>query len=444
MTPVARILSAVVCLWAAAPWAATPLFAGEKKLPVPSAAAQDAAMTVVKELYAADYAKAKTLADKVSLAKKLLDLGKSTKDDPAGRFVLLRLSRDIATQGLDGLAAFEAVDAISETFEIDPVEMKAAVLKYGAAHATLPQHHKRLMEAGLFFVDVAIAEDNYSLAKQLCDFAAAEATAANESETKALAIQRGEEVEGVLAVLYEKAQNAEAMLKSDPINPQANSAVGEYLCFVKGEWDRGILMLALGNDPGLKAIAEKELDELTPTRPEQLGDAWWERADKEAGPIQRQSRARAAYWYRAALPGLSGLAKSLIEKRLASLAEPRSSSAVAEEPPAADGLPEHARWTLPYSWKEQVQRTRTVIDITPGGGRNERQEPYTETVRHRGTKTVRAKLVKYDFTTGNVVLKSIPDESKGEKEEVRSFRYAALGEEDKRYLDAVKKQLMKQ
>jgi hypothetical protein len=66
------------------------------------------------------------------------------------------------------------------------------------------------------------------------------------------------------------------------------------------------------------------------------------------------------------------------------------------------------------------------------------------TVRHNGSKTVHAKLVKYDYKAGTVVLKSIPSQENGEKEEVKSFRYAALGSDDKEYLAAVKQQLMKQ
>jgi hypothetical protein len=193
--------------------------AGNKKLPVPSDADQAKAMKIVKEIYGAEYEKATSLPDKQALATKLLDEAKNTQDDLPARYVLLKLSKDIATQGLDGLAAIAAVDLIAETFEIDPVVMKTAVLKYGAARAKLPQHHKRLMEAGLFLVDAAVAEDNYAVAKELCDFAAEEAAAANDSNSRDLSIKRGAEVETVLAKLYEKAQSASAMLNADPISP---------------------------------------------------------------------------------------------------------------------------------------------------------------------------------------------------------------------------------
>lgn len=237
------------------------------------------------------------------------------------------------------------------------------------------------------------------------------------------------------------------MLRAEPANPEANAATGKYLCFVKGDWDRGVLMLALGSDPSLKAIAEKELDELTPTRPEQVGDGWWERAEEEVGTIQKRTRARAAYWYRKALPGLSGFARDLIQKRLDSLAEPHAAPALVEHKPAVPAetaLPEHTSWTVPYAWSENVRKIKTVLQYKPGGGYSEVQVPYMATVKHTSTKTIHAKLVNYDYKAGTVVLKSIPSKENGNNEEVRSFRYAALGDDDKRYLTAVKQQLMNQ
>ena len=426
--------------------AALNLHAGdrEKKQPVPSAEAQARATKIVKEVYGTDYAKATTAEKKQALAKTLLDKGKTIRDDLPGKFVLLKSSREIATQGLDGLTAFQAVDAISETFEVDPAEMKAEVLKRGAAHATTNLHHSRLMVAALPLVDLAISEDNYAVAKGLCDFAASEAQAANDSKARGIAEARGAEVETVLTVLYDKAQNAAPLLNADPANPAANAAYGKYLCFVKKDWDRGVLMLALGNDPALQAVAQKELEELTPMPPDQLGDLWRDAVDREGGVFKSQGQARAAYWYRRALPGLSGLKKEQINKRLASLDEQTASPAPIEHPADnAESLPEHKEWTVPYTWTTQEQRFQTVNEFNSQTHQMmQYKKPYTATVHHSSTKTVRADLVKYDYRAGNVALK-IYGEKKGD-EVLRTFRYVALGKDDKKHLDLVKKQLMGQ
>ncbi len=248
----------------------------------------------------------------------------------------------------------------------------------------------------------------------------------------------------MLAVLYERAQNAAPLLKADPTNPAANAVYGKYLCFVKKDWDRGILMLALGNDPTLQAVAQKELEELSPMPPDQLGDLWRDAVDKEGEIVKSQGQARAAYWYRRALPGLSGLRKEQINKRLASLDEQTPSASPVEHPAAdPEPLPEHTRWTVPYTWTTQEQRFQSVNEFNPATGKmSQYKKPYMATVHHSSTKTVQAHLVKYDYRTGNVALK-IHDEEKNE-DVVRTFRYMALGKDDKKHLDLVKKQLMGQ
>jgi hypothetical protein len=441
------LLFVLVAAWSAA--SPNLLAAGRnKKQPVPSADAQAQAMKIIKEMYGDEYKQATTLEKKQALAKTLFDKGITIRDDLPGKFVLLKLSREVATQALDGLTAFKAVDGISETFEVDPAEMKADVLKRGAAHATSNLHHQRLMEVAMPLVDVAISEDNFVVAKDLCDFAASEAQAANQSDARQRAIARGAEVETVLAAVYEKAQSAAPMLSADPINPAANADYGKYLCFVKKDWNQGILMLALGDDAKLKALAQQELDELSPTRPEQLGDNWWDAVDKEGEFVKGQGQARAAYWYRKALPELSGLRKAQVDKRLASVEQ---ASAEQAAPSATDEtsatkpepLSEHTQWTVPYTWTTQEQRTQVINQFNPQTGKmTQFNKPFTATVHHSGTKAVHAELMKFDYKSGNVVLKIFGDK-KGE-EFVRSFRYVALGKEDKKYLDQVKARLMGQ
>lgn len=73
-------------------------------------------------------------------------------------------------------------------------------------------------------------------------------------------------------------------------------------------------MLALGNDEELKAIAILELEPAT--APLKLGDAWWTVAERLAEHEQRSVQTQAARWYAKALPKLTGLNRSRIERRL--------------------------------------------------------------------------------------------------------------------------------
>ena len=113
-----------------------------KRSRVPAEAAQIEATKLIKEVYGDEWAAAKTTSDKHALAAKLLEKAKETNDDPVGRFVLLRIARDIDTQANGGQTAFRAIDAMAETFQVDALEMKMEVLKKLAGAAEKPATHK--------------------------------------------------------------------------------------------------------------------------------------------------------------------------------------------------------------------------------------------------------------------------------------------------------------
>jgi hypothetical protein len=90
------------------------------------------------------------------------------------------------------------------------------------------------------------------------------------------------------------------------------------LCLTKGNWDNGVAMLALGNDEELKAVATSELQgALSCDDQVKVADAWWEIAASEKGSVKAHLQERAKYWYKKALPGITGLTKEKVEKRLA-------------------------------------------------------------------------------------------------------------------------------
>jgi hypothetical protein len=76
-------------------------------------------------------------------------------------------------------------------------------------------------------------------------------------------------------------------------------------------------MLALGANEKLKAAAIKELaGPAAAADRTAIGDAWWDLAEKHQGLAAEQLQARAVYWYRQALPELTGLMKAKVDKRL--------------------------------------------------------------------------------------------------------------------------------
>ena len=115
---------------------------------------------------------------------------------------------------------------------------------------------------------------------------------------------------------------AQAALKTNRTDPEANLTVGKQICFVEDKWTDGLPMLAQGSDAILKQLATEELRK--PTAPEEqakLGKGWLEFAGTAAGPAWKVSQQRAVHWCREACPHLTGAAKAEVEKVLKGLDE---------------------------------------------------------------------------------------------------------------------------
>jgi hypothetical protein len=120
---------------------------------------------------------------------------------------------------------------------------------------------------------------------------------------------------------FQEYRAAWVVLDKNPTEPAANLAAGRYLCFVKGDWDRGVPMLALGSDAKLKDVAVKDLRGANSAEEQAaIGDAWWELAETQQGSERDLLRLRAGFWYQQAEPKLAGeLAGLKIKQRLAEL-----------------------------------------------------------------------------------------------------------------------------
>src|SRR5262249_36143376 len=89
-------------------------------------------------------------------------------------------------------------------------------------------------------------------------------------------------------------------------------------CFERGNWELGLPLLAVADDESLKFVAAKELIEGSRTAGDEkaLADDWWELGEKHSGHVQERVRSRATYWYRRAVPQLSGFAKATAAARI--------------------------------------------------------------------------------------------------------------------------------
>lgn len=284
------------------------------RVPVPNDAALKEAQELVAEVYADDITQAKTPQAKVGLAKKLLKAAIDTKNDAAGRYVLLGMARDIATRVGDAETAFASIAEL-EQYVIDALIMKVEVLLYLPKSAR-DQDAKALVDRINPLLDEAVLADRYDVAKQYAELAVTAAKATKDFDCIKAANWRVQELK-VADLEYQQVKKALAIITDNPKDPQANLLVGRYYCFAKCHWEKGLPMLALGSDVALRALAEKELAKPTEADKQvELGDGWWALAEKVVGAAKGRIKGRAAYWYEKAVPTLTGLAKAKVEKRL--------------------------------------------------------------------------------------------------------------------------------
>jgi hypothetical protein len=296
-----------------------------KRLAVPDEQAQAKVLKVIKELYKADYAKRKP-QEMLELAAKLTQEAADTKDDPAARFVLLREASELAARAGDATVTLQTVDELAREFDIDVLALKAERLAAVIPAAT-PTANLAAAEACLTLLDEALAADDYEQALRLVSLATDAARKARSTALTSRAEARSKEVQAFQKE-FETVKAARAKLREKPDDPDASLAVGKYLCLAKGDWKKGLPLLAQGGDAALRAAAQQELDSPADAEAQaKLGDGWWDAAGKATGRAKTQMQVRAIYWYEQAAPELKGLVKARVDKRLqeaTALALPRT------------------------------------------------------------------------------------------------------------------------
>ncbi len=287
------------------------------RAPIPDSSAQEAAGRIVRELFESDY-RDTSAAGKHRLATKLRRQAEKTGDDPAGRFVLLREARDLAINAGELELALGIVDQIGRQYATDWLPMKATAFlavspRVPASSAASFVSHGQTLLAHL------LRADDYANASRLVVELVAVATRSHDLALVRTAQGIAQETQGILAE-YDRVKLAFVKLRIDPKDPGGNLVVGQFYCFLKGEWDRGLPMLALGSDPVLSGLARTELaGPGTPLDQASLADGWWELAQKQSPAAKVQTQGHAGGWYRQALPNLKGLHRALAEKRVSDL-----------------------------------------------------------------------------------------------------------------------------
>ncbi len=337
---------AAVCLVLAAlllPRAPAQEEAAPSRQPEPDAAAQKKALEDIKQIYGERFS---WLASDEAreMASRMLKDALRLKGDPAARFVLLREARKLATKGGDLKTAMAAVEETARLFEVDAAALKMEVLTGLSKSMRKPEEIRAFAERCLEVASEAIAADHYKTAIE----AAGKAEFSARRIRDAFLLGRARDQANRARALDREYRRVSAWIDA-PDGDKA--AVGRFYCFLKGDWDRGLKFLAESGDPKLAVLAGEDLaGPSEPARQIVVADGWSAVAERERDKVKKLViLGRARMWYGKALPGLKGIARVKVEKRLEELAKETGSSAIVSLLPMIDP----ARHASAGTWKRE-------------------------------------------------------------------------------------------
>ena len=282
------------------------------KRAVPSAAAQQVARAELRKKLAAEFGrtqgsrdKAAERAEQLRLASVLLARGGLPLVEPAERYVALTEARDLSVAAGDAAGAVAAATALLGHFDMQPGMTLVMAMTLAVRQAEGPQQHKANSQAGLRLSRQLEELEDFLLAQRASELAEQAAVRAGDLDLQKTAVLRSHELkEGArLAAAY---ASAKRVLETEPMSPSANRAAGEYLCFVRGQWSRGLLHLSRADDTRLREAAEKDLAATTAVEKLAAADAWY--GYVSAAPANQKLKAmwHARGLYEQAYGGLSG------------------------------------------------------------------------------------------------------------------------------------------
>lgn len=277
----------------------------------------------------------------ISLAEKLLAMGREVKDDLLTQYVLLREARDLAAAAGASETSLKAIEELGEKFDIDSFDMKMEALEKIARLVRDANTAGVVARAYFVLVVEAVKADKYDHATTALNKASSAAKVAKD----AFLSSRAQELRDDLQLLKRDYELVKAALEKP--GAVKSEAVGRYLCFVKDDWATGLPMLASEAKEPIKSLALRDLAKpVDPAEQAAVAGGWWDLAQKERSPWRKARLiARAGDWYNRAKEQAKGILALEIEKALKELRA--AAASLTGEPGIAslkDGLVGHWRF----------------------------------------------------------------------------------------------------
>jgi hypothetical protein len=272
---------------------------------------------LIRQVFAKEYDGARTLPDRAALARRLLKEAVETQQDTPARYALLCEARDLAAKSADGATACAAIALLAKDYGVAPGEMTVAALSAASRVALTTPTQEGVARSAMAAADEALSRDEYDVATKLASIAEAAAVKTQRIVLLTDARDKKHEINWASRE-YQRAKEALELLATKPDDAEAKSTAGRFKCLVKNDWEHGLPLLIDGSDEQFKLLAERDQAAQTAGASVQydIADEWWNLGEGYLQRARIACRTRAAYWYKLVAPKLTGLPKTLAEKRL--------------------------------------------------------------------------------------------------------------------------------
>ncbi|MBI2804745.1 MAG: WD40 repeat domain-containing protein [Planctomycetes bacterium] len=294
-----------------------------KKRPIPSKEAQAKIEKLLDELYKDDFAKSeKDPVLRARLAQTLLFEGKETKDDAAGRYVLFSKAHLLAAQAGDVNTALQAADELANDFVIASsviFQMKIKMLQQASkVKGAPPDAYQSVIDRALLTLDDTLDSDDYPSSLALIESAEQAARKLRSLPLVVTIRKRQDEILRLQKAFGRWKPFADKLVKN-PKDAEANFEMGKYHALIKGNWDRGLPLLANGSKGPLQSLARSDrANPATEKDRRVLALGWYlfgTGANTDAA-LKTQALLRAYHWYQENLAGADDKDRMLIESKL--------------------------------------------------------------------------------------------------------------------------------
>lgn len=297
--------------------------AQRRRFSMPSELERKTAEQAMRDKLRDDFAEADTPEEKRKLAERLVKLG-PLEPDPAARFACLQLARELYAEVASPEGLFGTIRLLQSQFQVDGTGLSVEAAKSFSAVIQDPVGSAELAKECLDLADDLADENQYEAAVSIASLAKEAAQTAKHKQYQSIAMQVIRRL-SVLQKESERVQPFRDTLQADSNNPEANSEVGKFLCFVVHDWDVGLPHLAKSNDIALRQVAEAELKGTDdPIAQAALGDLWNTLSSKLSTSMRSSARGRAKAWYSRAILKMSGADRMKLERKAAKIATEKS------------------------------------------------------------------------------------------------------------------------